>query len=461
MKTKNPKNQLPNFDLEDDGDLAKMMESLVGFFYTCLGHYVTVESAPYQLELCDTLSDPEEQLIEVIGFRGSVKTTLTSLALVLWSALTGEYKFIVIINDTSEQVKGNIYNIKTEIENNRFIKMLFPHITLGETWSDYNLLLSNGVRIIGRSRGQNIRGIRHKQWRPDLVVVDDPENLLQVKSKDQRDKTEAWFNAEVIPAVQESKSKLIVIGNLLHNDGFMARLSRNPLFKVIKIPLIDENGECVWKGKYPDQASLDRQRQKVGEIAWSREYLLKIIAPEEQIIKEVRYFRTLPKVVSIGIGVDLAISKSETADYTSITAIALCVDGKYYVLENRRGRWNFNETMEEIYKMWCDHKALNEGKTLQLGIEDVAYQKSAIEEFARRYNIHPTPIKQHTDKRARLETLVPYFTNDQVFFRETGLEQLVNELLYFGVEPHDDCSDSFELAMRLLINKDRPQVMWL
>lgn len=450
-----------NYNVEHYDDRSEINKALIGFLGTCLPHYVTVQSAEYHFELCKALSDPKEQLLEIIGFRGSTKTTLSSLALPLWAALTGRYKFIVIINDTAEQVRGNLYNIKTELENNKHIKKNFPDITLGETWSEYNLLLSNGVRIIGRSRGQNIRGIRHKQYRPDLVIVDDPENLQQVKTKENRDKTEQWFNAEVIPAVQESGSKLIVIGNLLHNDGFMARLSKNSLFKVVNIPLIDENGNCTWLGKYPDQASLDRQRQKVGEIAWAREYLLKIISPDEQVIKAVRYYNILPEVRTIAIGVDLAISKSETADYTSITTIAETVNGKYYVVENRRGRWNFNETMEQVYKVWCAHKERFQGKTFKLGFEDVAYQKAAIEEFGRRYSIHPTPIKQHTDKRARLETLVPYFSNDQVFFAEKGQEQLVNEVLYFGVEPHDDCVDSFELAMRLLINKDRPRAMWL
>lgn len=442
-------------------NVDELNKALIGFFATSLPHYITVPSAPYHFELCSILADPNEQLLEVIGFRGSTKTTLSSLALPLWASLTGRYKFIVIINDTAEQVRGNLYNIKTELENNVYIRKNFPDIKLGETWSEYNLLLSNGVRIIGRSRGQNIRGIRHKQYRPDLVIVDDPENLQQVKTKENRDKTQAWFNAEVIPAVQESNSKLIVIGNLLHNDGFMARLSKNPLFKVVTIPLIDEKGNCTWLGKYPDQASLDRQRIKVGETAWAREYLLKIISPDEQVIKEVSYYSTLPEIRTIAIGVDLAISKKETADYTSITIIAESANSKYYVLENRRGRWNFNETMEQVYKVWCDYKALHEDKTFKLGMEDVAYQKSAIEEFGRRYQIHPTPVKQHTDKRARLETLVPYFVNDQVFFKESGQEQLVNEVLYFGVEPHDDCVDSFEIAMRLLINKDRPQLFWL
>lgn len=452
---------LPKISLQDVDETSILAETLLGFMATCLPHYLTLQAAEFHFTLSDTLENDTSGLIEIVGFRGSAKTTFSSLAFPLFAALSGRYKFIVIINDTSEQVEVNIANIRHELENNPLIHMMYPDVQLGETWSKGNLLLSNGVRIIGRSRGQNIRGIRHRQYRPDLIIVDDPENIRQVRTKENRDRTMEWFSAEVVPAAQENGSKLIVIGNLLHNDGFMARLSRNPLFKVIRIPLIDENGNVTWKAKYPTQEALDIQRQKVGEIAFAREYLLKIISPDEQIIKAIATYTTLPEIISIAIGVDLAISKKATADYTSICVVGEGKDGKYYVLDLVNERLSFNETMAKVYAVWKKHKELYPQKRIRLGFEDVAYQKSAIEEFQNRYKIIPEAIKQNTDKRAKLETLSPYFEQEQVLLKERGQEMLYNQLLYFGIEPHDDTVDAFEMALRLLINKSRPQVLWV
>ena len=45
--------------------------------------------------------------------------------------------------------------------------------------------------ILARSRGQKVRGLRHLQFRPRLVIVDDPEDGEWVRTKENRDKIAA------------------------------------------------------------------------------------------------------------------------------------------------------------------------------------------------------------------------------------------------------------------------------
>jgi len=45
------------------------------------------------------------------------------------------------------------------------------------------------TKIVGKSTGQKVRGIRYKQWRPDLIIIDDIEDLEMIRTKEQRDKT--------------------------------------------------------------------------------------------------------------------------------------------------------------------------------------------------------------------------------------------------------------------------------
>lgn len=457
-------------------DLQGLCGRLMTFMAVCLSHYLQVESGKFHFELADILESEEYPLIEIIGFRGSAKTTMSALAFILQVSLTGKHKFIVLINDTTDQVELNLFNIKTELEHNAMIKKMFPNVRLGHTWKKTTLLLevrkNDGsfevIRIIGRSRGQNIRGIRHKQYRPDLILVDDPENLQQVKTKENRDKTEQWFNAEVIPAAQENNSKVIVIGNFLHTDGFMARLAKNPLFKVFRIPFFDEQGRVNWRGKYPTQESVDRQRKKVGETAWAREYLLKIISEDEQVIRETdiqKYPNEIltkhddrgNKVIKISDsadGMDLAISEKQTADYTAIVGgyrVVWNSQSKILILPHPvKKRMDFDTTIKT---------AVNIKNIRPYGskfyVEDVGYQRVAIQTLKKK-GVPVYPIRPVADKKARLESIAPFVKDGTVMFPETGCEDLIQGIINFGVEEHDDDVDAFVYVVMGLIN--RPSV---
>lgn len=460
--------ELANLTEEEERILNE--ESLLYFSLSSLPHYFTLPPAEFHQELVDLLENPESDMLEIIGFRGSAKTTFGSLALPLWSAITERFKFIILINDTSDQMELNLANIKYELENNRYINRLYPHIKSEDSWSKNKLVLSNGVRILGRSRGQKIRGIRHRQHRPDLVIIDDPEDLKWVQKKKNRDKTDRWFNGEVIPAVQEDNSKLVIIGNLLHKDALMSRIKRNNLFDVIELPLIKPEGDeglsewerCTWKAKYPNQEALDRQKEKVGRVSWHREYLLNIISEEDQVVTsdELVYYSNERLTTSSkkhrinaydgAIAIDLAISDKDTADYTAmVLGVKAREDGEeiIYILPHTvNKRLDLNQTIRV---------AENHFNLLPLGakavVEDVAYQKAAIKEMNRRTTMPTDGIKPIGNKRARFETAAIYIKQGRVRFPKKGCEELIDQMLGFGVEEHDDLLDAMVYLILYLV----------
>jgi len=149
------------------------------------------------------LESETDEFVEVIGFRGSSKTTWGSLILPIFLALERHEPFIIIGADTTLQSGTNISNIKYELENNDLLKQDYgtlaikaiddpvpePTFESDEEWQARNLLLSNDVRILARSRGQKIRGLKHRQYRPRVVIIDDPEDIKWVEKKENRDAT--------------------------------------------------------------------------------------------------------------------------------------------------------------------------------------------------------------------------------------------------------------------------------
>jgi len=430
---------------------------LAYFTFIYLAHYIKSPVPDFHWELYKYLEKDGNGLAEIVAFRGSAKSTIASLALPLWSALFDKRNFIIIISDTNTQAKQIISNIIYELENNELIRADFGSMKMtSEDWTATNILLKNEVRVMSRSRGQKMRGLRHKQFRPDLIICDDIENIDDVKKKEGRDKTEDWFFSDCYPCMDSKTGKMVVLGNLLHQDSFVSRLKvKIPLIKGAfyrEFPLIDQDGTNLWPEEYTDE-KVDNIR-KMGNAFFMREYCLIIIPQDDQLIKRVGYYHKLPKLRRIAIAADLAISQSESADRTAIN-VAGEGEGefraKYYNLRNVAGRWNFNEALTQIYAMYKSIAIAYPGITIILGIEDVAYQKAAIEEFRRRFGINVKGIKQTKDKRARLEIMVPYIENEQILFAREGQEDLVQEMLGFGVEKHDDRVDAAEMSWRLLI----------
>jgi hypothetical protein len=208
--------------------------------------------------------------LEIIGFRGCAKSTMASLALVLWAALEhpDKYPFIIMLADTRGQTSINSATVQHELRDNELILKDYGHLkyrriddlrpepTLesDEVWQVMNCVLDNGVRILSRSREQKIRGLKHRQHRPSLIVADDVEDLDWVRTQENRDKSDRWMRGNVLPSIDERDGRMVIIGNWLHTDGLMARLKNTGLFHVLEFPQLREGGgteveRCAWKAK--------------------------------------------------------------------------------------------------------------------------------------------------------------------------------------------------------------------
>ena len=71
---------------------------------------------------------------------------------------------------------------------------------------------------------QSTRGIRHKNHRPDLIIADDIENIQSMKTREGRDNLQEWFTKELIPIGDPRKTKIVLLGNMLHRDSLLMRI---------------------------------------------------------------------------------------------------------------------------------------------------------------------------------------------------------------------------------------------
>jgi predicted phage terminase large subunit-like protein len=456
---------------------ALVRERLEYFFPIYFYRYMQYETPDFHKEIFDILEDESIKLAVICAFRGSAKSTIITTAYVLWSILgVQQRKFIVICGQTELKAKQYLTNIKDELMHNSLLKAdLGPFTEEKNQFGTTTAIIIKklNVKIMISSVEQSIRGMRHGEHRPDLIILDDIEDTNSVKTKAGRDKAFNWLTSEVVPAGYK-RTRIIVVGNLLHEDSVIKRLEKkiddkemtylNSVYR--EYPIVDDQGKTLWLGKYPTQDDIEAERQKtMSETAWYREYLLKIISTEEQVVKPewIQFYNRPPneKLASIAIGIDLAISEKDSADYTAMVVGYIYGYGKNMMIFIQPNPINeripFPVQTEYIKSLVSTQKLKHH--RVKIYIEDVGYQRALVQVFeSQKYDVVGVPTGRN-DKTARLRLTTPLIKEGHVLFPEKGCEELIMQLTGFGKETHDDLADAFAILVLKAIESNPRQVL--
>lgn len=447
------------------------------FFHFYFAHYVKYETAPFQREIFQLTERPDIKNLFMVAFRGSAKSTIMTMSYPIWAILgIPQKKFVLLLCQTRIQAKQHMMNLKRELENNQLLKNdLGPFQEETDEWGSFSLVFSRlNARITAASTEQSIRGLRHNQYRPDLIVGDDVEDISSTKSREGREKTYQWLVGEVIPS-GDRNTQLVIIGNLLHEDSLLMHLkgdlengSLEGQFR--SYPLVNSDEKIAWPGKYPTLADIEQEKKKVGsDIAWQREYMLRIIPEDNQVVfpEYIKYYDELPSIEKeeyrfTWFGVDPAISQKSTADFTAIVGAQVHGYGenmKIYILPNPTNkRLNFPDLVEHI-KLLLN---MNKGKNAKVLVENVAYQASVFQQLQREgYLVEG--VKILGDKRERVASITHLMSSGKILFPRHGAELIIQQLLGFGAEKFDDLVDGFTLLIHKVIenNQGRPDITWI
>lgn len=460
--------------IQESPDFRRVLcrENFSWFFVTYFSHYITCQTAEFQKAIFDLLQRDELYKVAITAFRGSAKSTIVTLAYPIWCMIGKKSKkYALLVSQTQELSKQILTNIKQELASNELLIRDFgPFSETADEWRSNSFVISQyNARVTAISQNESIRGLRHRQYRPDLIVIDDVEDLESVKTKENRDKLWDWFTGEIIP-IGDTNTKIIIVGNLLHEDSLMMRLKEAiNLGKMEGIyreyPLIDAKGIIAWPGKYPTMKHIEAKRRQVADdSAWYREYLLKFISDDRRIVHKdwPKYYSKLPELRNnriLGMGVDLAISEKTTADFTSLVPFVgegYGDDLKIYILPyivNKR--MNFTDTIAEIRKL-CNLLQQQFHRIPTVYVENVNYQIVVVQHLmVEKILAEPVSIAG-MNKQARLEATTPYIRQGKILFSPQGMDELISQTINFGIEKHDDLLDALTLIALKILETDMP-----
>ncbi len=423
--------------------------------------------------------------------RGNAKSTLTSLIVPLWCIAFSLKKFIVIISDTSDQAEEFLDQIKAELEVNDRLLEDFPEVCgPGRIWKATKLVTKNGIAVRCWGKRKRLRGARHGNRRPDLVICDDLEDDENIDSPEQREKDRKWFFKAVMK-IGGRYTVYIVIGTILHYDSLLSRLLARPGWQgkkwkaVIKWSASNlwEKWEALFTSRRLDseekaekffkkhQKEMLRGTQVLWPEAEPYYYLMTMrvsdgpayfdsekqnepVNPDDCLFQE-EWFRFDPEPIFINknsqfyCAVDPSMgSASNKADPSAILVGCVNPDGIIDIIHADIQKRHPDSIMEVLFDY---HKQY---RFERIVIEEVQFQQlfkdQVLKEGTRRKIYPPVEgVRPINDKVLRISKLQPHIKNGLIRFRKNQT-LLLEQLKYFPKASHDDGPDALEMLFNLI-----------
>ena len=205
--------------------------------------FLRSETPFFHYEMADFIDDKECKQLAVIIPRGHGKTVLTKASILkdfVFSINDDNFLFYAWVSATQKLSVGNMDYIKHHLEFNDRIKYYFGSLK-GKKWTEEDIELTNGCKLISKSNVSGIRGGSKLHKRYDLIILDDFEHEANTLTQESRDKNANLVTAVVYPAIEPHTGRLRINGTPVHYDSFINNLLNNHA-KAKK-----DNKEFAWK----------------------------------------------------------------------------------------------------------------------------------------------------------------------------------------------------------------------
>lgn len=258
-----------------------------------------------------------------------------------------------------------------------------------------------------------------------------------------------WENAVQVMMLDYPDSIAIVGGT---PKGKRTKKGKHKFYELYETALNDTTGRyfCKQISSYENpllrKADIEQMRKDMPMIVAEQEIFGKFTDNTNALLDHnfIQRIRLLPNNLTYFIGVDLAISKKTTADYTAIAVVGIDKNRNIYVVDMIRFKASFHDILNKIQEV-------NEiYKPRRIMIEKVQFQAAVVTELARLTTLPVFPIRPDTDKITRFYSILAKYENGLIYHysQMKNLSDFENELLSFPDGEHDDMVDALVYAIQ-------------
>jgi predicted phage terminase large subunit-like protein len=444
---------------------ARCEQSVWEFAQTYFPDYVPAESASFHKEW-EKIRHIENEPVLLMAFRGCGKSTYFSLLDPIHEIAYGKRNFMIVSSYNEEKSAVFSGRILLELQYNQrlindFGVFILPDKPSGIRNFTADIPGSGGktVRVRAISMGQDPRGFVHGPHRPDYVRMDDIQSRKRARSQKFVRESVDWIMQDLIPALAEGYSAVIV-STPLNTQCVASTLEKgndeiNPV-KTFKYPA-EKLGKPTWKDHFP-VSRLAKLKKTIGSTAYAQEYLLIPVALDERIFKEEHIKEYQPEEL-IGIRfayifswTDPSVKHEEKHCYKATVCAGITNEGIIYILKARIRKESVSRMIDGMYQIYDDYRPQymffedNGGQGLLTEIFDRDVEKKG-------YHLNPRAETNTIHKDTRIEgTLSAPIENGTIRFLKTDPDQkeLIDQLLQFPGGEYKDGPDALEGVVRKL-----------
>lgn len=391
--------------------------------------------------------------------RGGAKTTWGDTIFQAWLLAMYPDLRIGLISNTAKQANDFSRAIRWTYESNPRHYEIFGDSVSRTKWTDVEWLHkesrwhgSKDVSVYSAGAGGAIISKRF-----DLILMDDIIDEDNVTTPEAREKLDTWFFKTLLPCLVPD-GVVIALGTRWHEADIYAKFTE-PVQKgglgwrllLRKALTWLEDGTSV--SYWPEHWPVDKLEEKLGQLGLA----LFLCAYQNDIrgltegnvfrSSDFDYFTALPegRRYTLKMGVDLASSEKQQADYTTRVVVAEDDKGEYWVLGVYRAKLTTGHA-QFIHDGFMTYPGI-----ALVRVEKQAFQSTLVQTVMQEYPFIPIEgVTQDTDKVTRARAVGAKYESHRVHHHQSLKgSDFEMELTGFPKAAHDDMVDALGLAMDL------------
>src|SRR5690554_5345239 len=392
----------------------------------------------------------------------SGKTELAVVSFIAWCMGNWPHSHFIHASYSKRLAATNTYAVRSVMQHEGYAQ-IFPGVKLAgdSTAKDEFRTNAGGVVYAAGSEG-TITGYGAGSMDDHFggaIVIDDPHKAGEANSAIMRQNVIDWFQTTMESRKNSPDTPIIIIMQRLHeNDlsGFLLGGGNGEEWDHVCIAALDENDESFW----PDQfRTEDLHRQRASNSYVFAGQMMQTPSPAGGgIFKDEwwRYYTVTPELEYRMIYADTAMKTGQENDYSVFQCWGKGRDGKIYLIDMIRGKWEAPELKARARAFWEKHKA-GKATLRQLKVEDKSSGTGLIQQLAQD-GIPVKGIPRHKDKVTRGYDTAPMVEAGNVYLPEDAawLGELLGETSVFPAGAHDDAVDPLMDAVQDMLVTHEP-----
>lgn len=460
--------------------LSEIEPDYAEWFQFIFPHYKS-KCAWYHVEMANAIVKHKNLRLLNEIFRSGAKSVHADMGIPLYLYLVHkDLFFMLLMGETEPKAKRLLSDIQAELQFNEILKTYYGNRFKFGSWAEGDFETTDGIIFLAMGFGQNPRGARVQNRRPDYIVVDDVDSKKHVNNDRMMGEAVDYITEDIwglFDADDNGTERFVYNNNNFHKNSITNRLKTyfnevlqknkrekiksDTLFKVLTVTAVKDtlNFEPNW----PEKTSAKYWRNKYNNMpyrSFMREYMHKHIA-DGSIFKHEDILYTEPlaldKYEALSLYGDM--SYKENADYKALVLVGK-IGRNFHIIFCYLRQKSRRDAAKWLYNIYEDQK-LNRFN-IRYKIEGLFAQDEFVNDFDTEGDERGFYIPISSDKRPkegkfdRIESLSGFFERRNVFFNDahanSDMQILVDQFLSFekGSQAHDDGPDATHGAFSYL-----------